>query len=50
MLRAQTPAKTKKRLKMRTLKLQSRVLPWPEVMALFLLLDLALLKPTSQLP
>jgi hypothetical protein len=49
MLRALTPARTKKRLKMPTLKLQSRVLPRPEVMAPFLLLDPALLKPTSPL-
>jgi hypothetical protein len=50
MLRAQTPAKMKKRLKMLTLKLQSRVLPRPEVMAPFLLLDPALLKLIFLLP
>jgi hypothetical protein len=49
-LRAQTPAKMKKKLKTPTLKLRSRVLPRPEVMVLFLLLDPALLKPTSLLP
>jgi hypothetical protein len=50
MLRARTPAKTKKKLKTPTLKLWSRALPRLEVMALFLLLDPALLKPTSPLP
>jgi hypothetical protein len=50
MLKAQTPAKMKKKLKTPTLKLWSRVLPRPEVMAPFLLLDLALLKPISLLP
>jgi hypothetical protein len=49
MLRAQTPAKMKKRLKTPILKLRSRILPRPEVMAPFLLLDLALLRPTSLL-
>jgi hypothetical protein len=46
MLRALTLAKMKKKLKMPTPKLRSRVLPRPEAMALFLLLDPALLKPT----
>jgi hypothetical protein len=50
MLRALTPARMKKKLKMPTLKLRSRVLPGPEVMAPFLLLDLVLLKPISLLP
>jgi hypothetical protein len=36
----------KKKLKMPTLNLRSRVLPRLEVMAPFLLLDSALLKPT----
>jgi hypothetical protein len=45
-LRALILAKTKKRLKMPTPKLQSRVLPQLEAMALFLLLDPALLKST----
>jgi hypothetical protein len=45
-LRALTPARMKKKLKMPTLKLWSRVQPWPEVTAPFLLLDPALLKPT----
>jgi hypothetical protein len=49
-LRAQTPAKMKKKLQTLTLKLRSRVLPQPEVMALFHLLDPALLKPISLLP
>jgi hypothetical protein len=40
----------KKKLKTPTLKLRRRVLPWPEVMALFLLLDPTLLKPISLLP
>jgi hypothetical protein len=46
MLRAPIPAKIKKRLKMPTPKLQSRVLPRPEATALFPLLDPVLLKPT----
>jgi hypothetical protein len=46
MLRALIPAKTKKRLKMPTPKLRSRVLPRPEATTLFLLLDPTLLKPT----
>jgi hypothetical protein len=46
MLRAPTPARMKKKLKMPILKLWSRVLPRLEVMAPFLLLDPALLKPT----
>jgi hypothetical protein len=48
-LRALTPARMKKKLKMPILKLRSRVLPRPEAMAPFLLLDPALLKPTSPL-
>jgi hypothetical protein len=48
-LRALTPARMKKKLKMPILKLRSRALPWPEAMAQFLLLDLALLKLTSPL-
>jgi hypothetical protein len=49
-LRAQTPAKMRKKLKTPTLKLQSKDLPRPEVMALFPLLDPALLRPTFLLP
>jgi hypothetical protein len=49
-LRAPTPAKMKKKLKKPTLKFRNRYLPRPEVMAPFHLLDLALLKPTFQLP
>jgi hypothetical protein len=49
-LKAQTPAKMKKKLKTSTLKLRSRVLPQPEVMAPFLLLDPVLLKLISLLP
>jgi hypothetical protein len=45
-LRALTSAKMKKKLKMPTLKLRSRILPRPEATAPFLLLDPALLKPT----
>jgi hypothetical protein len=48
-LRAQTLAKMKKKLKTPTLKLRSRVLPRPEVIALFPLLDPALLRPTFPL-
>jgi hypothetical protein len=48
-LRAPTPTRMKKKLKMPTLKLWSRVLPQPEATAPFLLLDPALLKPTSPL-
>jgi hypothetical protein len=40
----------KKKLKKPTLKLRSRVPPWPEVMVPFLLLDPALLKLISLLP
>jgi hypothetical protein len=50
MLKAQTPAKMKRKLRMLTLKLRSRDLPRSEVMAPFLLLDPALLNPTSPLP
>jgi hypothetical protein len=49
MLRALTLARMKKKLKMPILKLWSRVLPWLEAMAPFLLLDPALLKLTSPL-
>jgi hypothetical protein len=49
-LRAHTPAKMKKKLKMPTLKLWNKVLPRPEVMALFPLLDPALLRPKFLLP
>jgi hypothetical protein len=45
-LRALTPARMKKKLRMPTLKIRSRVLPQPEVTAPLLLLDPALLKPT----
>jgi hypothetical protein len=49
MLRAQTPARMKKKLKTPTLKLRSKVLPRPEVVAPFLLLDPGLLKLISLL-
>jgi hypothetical protein len=49
-LRAETLAKIRKKLKMPTQKLRSRILPRPEVMALFPLLDPALPRPTFLLP
>jgi hypothetical protein len=48
--RAQTLAKTRKKLKTPTSKLWSKDLPRPEAMVLFPLLDPTLLKPTSPLP
>jgi hypothetical protein len=50
MLKAQTPAKMKRKLGTPVLKSRSRDLPRPEVMAPFLLLDPALPKPTCPLP
>jgi hypothetical protein len=45
-LRAQTPARMRKKLKTPTPKLQSKDVPRPEVMALFPLLDPAVLRLT----